>query len=47
MAKKKFTTRFEDDLIQRLKMQALRERTDPGKILERLLEEYLAEAEQS
>lgn len=47
MAKKKFTTRFEDEMIQRLKMQALRERTDPGKILERLLAQYLDEAEQS
>lgn len=41
MARKKFTTTLDDDLIQRLKMQAVKERTEVSKILERLIESYL------
>lgn len=46
MARKKFTTTLDEDLIQRLKMQAVKERTEVSKILERLVTRYLEAVEQ-
>ncbi len=45
MARKKFTTTLDEDLIQRLKMQAVKERTEVSKILERLVTRYLEAVE--
>ncbi|MCZ0754494.1 ribbon-helix-helix domain-containing protein [Anoxybacillus sp. J5B_2022] len=41
MARKKFTTTLDEELIQKLKIQAVKEGTDVSKILEKLIEEYL------
>ncbi|WP_223881978.1 hypothetical protein [Niallia endozanthoxylica] len=41
MARKKFTTSLDENIIQQLKIQAVKEGTDASKILEKLIEEYL------
>ena len=40
--RKKFTTTLDDQLIQELKIQAIKEQTDVSKILEELIRGYLA-----
>lgn len=40
MARKKFTTSLDEEVIQKLKMQAVVENTDASKIIERLLLDY-------
>jgi hypothetical protein len=42
MTRKKFTTTLDEQLIQQLKIQAVKEGTDVSKILEKLISEYLA-----
>ena len=37
----KFTTTLDDELIKKLKIQAIQENTDVSKILEVLIREYL------
>lgn len=39
--RKKFTTTIDEEVIKELKLQAVRERTDANKIIERLIQEYL------
>lgn len=39
--RKKFTTTLDEEIIQKLKIQAIKEGTDASKILEKLVEEYL------
>jgi predicted HicB family RNase H-like nuclease len=39
--RKKFTTTIDEEVIKRLKLQAIREQTDANKIIERLILEYL------
>lgn len=41
MARKKFTTTLDEDLIRRLKIRSLEEDTDANKIIERLVSKYL------
>ncbi|WP_394237340.1 hypothetical protein [Niallia oryzisoli] len=41
MARKKFTTSLDENVIPQLKMQAVREGTDASKIIEKLVMEYL------
>lgn len=41
MTRKKFTTTLDEQLIQQLKIQAVKEGTDVSKILEKLISEYL------
>lgn len=41
MTRKKFTTTLDEQLIQQLKIQAVKEGTDASKILEKLIREYL------
>lgn len=41
MARKKFTTMLDEDVIYQLKIRAAQEKTTPSKILERLIVEYL------
>jgi len=41
MTRKKFTTTLDEQLIQQLKIQAVKEGTDVSKILEKLIIEYL------
>ncbi|MCH5584475.1 DUF6364 family protein [Shimazuella sp. AN120528] len=41
--RKKFTTTLDSELIQQLKMQAVKENTDASKIIERLLKNYFKE----
>ena len=41
MSRRKFTTTLEEDVIRKLKLQAIQEKTDVNKIIERLVEEYL------
>ncbi|SHI26385.1 hypothetical protein [Desulfosporosinus lacus] len=43
--RKKFTTMFEESIIERLKIQAILEKTDVSKILEKLAIDYLAKNE--
>lgn len=43
--RKKFTTMFEESIIERLKIQAILEKTDVSKILEKLAIEYLEKNE--
>ena len=45
MPRKKFTTTLDEALIDRLKIQAVREHTEVSKILERLVRQYLDHAE--
>ena len=41
MTRKKFTTTLDEQLIQQLKIQAVKESTNVSKILEKLISEYL------
>lgn len=46
MARKKFTTSLDEEVIQKLKMQAVIENTDASKIIERLLLDYFEKQKQ-
>ena len=41
MARKKFTTNLDEDVIKQIKLQAIQENTDVSKIIEKLIIEYL------
>jgi len=41
VTRKKFTTTLDEQLIQQLKIQAVKESTNVSKILEKLISEYL------
>lgn len=41
MARKKFTTNLDEEIIKQIKLQAVRENTDVSKIIEKLLLEYI------
>ena len=41
MARKKFTTSLDEEVIKQLKLQAAKENTDASKIIEKLVKEYL------
>lgn len=41
MSKTKFTTTIEDTLLERIKIQAIKERKSVAQILEELIEKYL------
>lgn len=40
-AKSKFTTTLDADLLEKIKIQAIKERTSVSKILEKLISQYL------
>jgi hypothetical protein len=40
MARKRFHTMLDEEVIKQLKLQAVKEDTDASKIIERLLKEY-------
>jgi len=39
----KFTTTLDSELLEKIKIQAIKERTDVSKIFERLIEQYFRE----
>jgi len=39
----KFTTTLDSELLEKVKIQAIKEKTDVSKIFERLIEQYLNE----
>lgn len=41
MTRKKFTTTLDEDLISKIKIQAINEKTDVSKLLEKLIVKYL------
>jgi metal-responsive CopG/Arc/MetJ family transcriptional regulator len=41
VARKKFTTSLDEEVIKQLKLQAVKENTNASKIIERLVKEYL------
>ena len=41
MARKKFTTTLDEDLISKIKIQAINEKTDVSKLLGKLIVKYL------
>lgn len=41
--KAKFTTNLDSKLLEKIKIQAVKEKTDVNKIIERLIEQYLKE----
>ena len=43
--RKKFTTTLDEEIIKKIKVQAIKENTDVSKLLERLIENYLKENE--
>jgi hypothetical protein len=43
MARKKFTTNLDEEVIKKIKVKAVEENTDVSKIIEKLLIEYLKE----
>ena len=43
--RKKFTTTLDDEIIKKIKIQAVKENTDVSKLLEKLIENYLKENE--
>ena len=43
--RKKFTTTLDEELIKKIKIQAVKENTDVSKLLEKLIENYLKENE--
>ena len=47
MTRKKFTTTLDEQLIQQLKIQAVKESTNVSKILEKLISEYLEKKAQA
>ena len=42
--RKKFTTTLDEELIKKIKIQAVKENTDVSKLLEKLIENYLKES---
>lgn len=42
----KFTTTLDEEVVQALKIQAIKEKTDASKIIEKLLQEYLEQKEE-
>jgi hypothetical protein len=46
MSRKRFHTMLDENIIQRLKMQAVKENTDASKIIEKLVKNYLEKAEE-
>ena len=42
--RKKFTTTLAEELIKKIKIQAVKENTDVSKLLEKLIENYLKES---
>lgn len=46
MTRKKFTTTLDEDLISKIKIQAINEKTDVSKLLEKLIVKYLEEMKQ-
>ena len=47
MARKKFTTTLDEDLISKIKIQAINEKTDVSKLLEKLIVKYLDDKKDS
>lgn len=45
MARKKFTTTLDEELISKIKIQAVKENTDVSKLLEKMIEDYLQNKE--
>ncbi|WP_288709873.1 DUF6364 family protein [uncultured Clostridium sp.] len=43
--RKKFTTTLDEEIIKKIKVQAIKENTDVSKLLEKLIENYLKENE--
>lgn len=43
MAKQKFTTTIDSDLLEKVKIQAIKEKRSVSSLLENLLENYLSE----
>jgi len=43
--RKKFTTSLDDEVIKKIKLQAVMENTDASKIIEKLVVEYLKSIE--
>ena len=43
--RKKFTTTLDEEIIKKIKIQAVKENTDVSKLLEKLIENYLKENE--
>ena len=43
--RKKFTTTLDEEIIKKIKIQAVKENTDVYKLLEKLIENYLKENE--
>lgn len=43
--RKKFTTTLDEEIIKKIKVQAVKENTDVSKLLEKLIENYLKENE--
>lgn len=41
MSRKKFTTALEEELIRQIKIKAIEQGTEPNKIIEELIREYL------
>lgn len=41
MAKKKFTTTLDEDLLEQIKIQAIREKRSVADLLEKLIRDYL------
>ena len=41
--RKKFTTTVDEEIIKKIKIQAVKENTDVSKLLEKLIENYLKE----
>ena len=42
--RKKFTTTLDEEIIKKIKIQAVKENTDVSKLLEKLIENYLKES---
>ena len=45
--RKKFTTTIDEEVIKELKLQAIREKTDANKIIERLIQAYLKKQQEA
>ena len=43
--RKKFTTTLDEEIIKKVKIQAVKENTDVSKLLEKFIEKYLKENE--
>ena len=43
--RKKFTTTLDEEIIKKIKIQAVKENTDVSKLLEKLIKNYLKENE--